>query len=279
MPPRRSALYVPGDKPRALEKARFLNADVLILDLEDAVAPEHKADAREHVRRVLREGFPPGREVLVRMNALGTPWGDDDLQMLLLAAPHGIVLPKAEDPREVRSLSLGVPLWLMIETPRAVLRLEELAAAPGAAGLILGTSDLVRDLRARHTPAREGLWFALSKAVTCARAFGLAVLDGVYLDFRDLEGFERACAQGRDFGFDGKTVIHPSQLPEANRAFAPSAAQVQRARDVLAAWEAARAEGQSVAVLSGQLVEHLHASEAREVLALAAEIAARDAAF
>ncbi|AFZ67940.1 HpcH/HpaI aldolase/citrate lyase family protein [Deinococcus peraridilitoris] len=275
MPLRRSALYVPGDKPRALEKARALNADLLILDLEDAVAPEYKVAAREQVREALRQGFPRDREVLVRLNALSTLWGDDDLQMLLGAAPHGIVLPKAEDPAEVRSLNLGIPLWLTIETPRGVLRLEELAAVRGVAGLVMGTSDLVRELRARHTPGREGLLFALSKTVTCARAFGLTVLDGVYLDFRDQEGFARACAQGRDLGFDGKTVIHPGQLETVNRVFAPSAGEVQRAREVLSAWQDARAEGKSVAVYAGQLIEQLHVSEAQEVLRLAAEVAAR----
>lgn len=274
MLPRRSALYVPGDRPRALDKARGLNADVLILDLEDAVAPEAKTAARDNVRAALQGGFP-GQEVLVRLNALSSPWGDDDLQMLLSAAPHGLVLPKAEDPGELRALSLGIPLWAMIETPRGVLRLPELAAVPGMAGLIMGTSDLVRALRARHTPGREAALYALSQAVTCARAFGLAALDGVFLDLHDAAGFERACAQGRDLGFDGKTLIHPDQIGGANRAFSPSAAEVQRARDLLSAWEAARAGGHSVALLGGVLVEHLHASEARELLELAAEVAAR----
>ncbi|WP_245588570.1 HpcH/HpaI aldolase/citrate lyase family protein, partial [Deinococcus pimensis] len=149
MKPRRSVLFVPGDHARALEKARALPADVLILDLEDAVAPEHKATAREAVREALSRGFP-SHEVAVRINALSTPWGDDDLQMLLSAAPHAIVLPKAESPQEVASLSLGIPLWLMVETPLGVLRLPELAAARGVGALVAGTSDLVRDLRARH---------------------------------------------------------------------------------------------------------------------------------
>ena len=272
----RSALYVPGDNRRALEKARGLGADLLILDLEDAVAPDHKAAARENVRAALSAGFPDQR-VLVRVNATSTPWGNEDLEMLDGMGVQGVVLPKAEVPAEVWAIAEEMPVWAMVETPLGVLHLEELAAIPGVAGLIMGTSDLVRDLRARHTPGREGLHYALSKAVTCARAYGLSVLDGVSLDFHDEDAFERACRQGRDFGFDGKTVIHPRQVPPANRVFAPSPEDVQRARDVLAVWEAARAQGKSVAVHEGQLVEHLHASEARRLLQFAQEAAARDA--
>jgi len=274
--PRRSALYVPGDKPRALEKARSLDADVLILDLEDAVAAEHKSAARANVRAALQEGFP-AHEVLVRVNALRSPWGDNDLQMLLAVGPDGIVLPKAEDPREVRSVSLGVPLWLTIETPRGVLNVEKLAEQPGVRGVIMGTSDLTRDLRARHTPDRAPLLYALSKTVTVARAHGLAALDGVFLNIEDDDGFGRSCQQGRELGFDGKTVIHPRQVSLANRAFAPGEADVERARGVLSAWEAARAEGKSVTVYRGELVEELHVAEARALLRLHEIIAARSA--
>lgn len=258
---------MPGDRPRALEKARALPADVLILDLEDAVAPEHKLAAREHVLAALRAGFPR-HEVAVRINALTTPWGLDDHQALLLALPDAIVLPKAESPEAVRELTLGADLWLTIETPLGVLRAPDLAAVPGVAAMIAGTSDLTRELRARHTPDRAPLLPALSAIVLAARAHGRAALDGVHLNLSDTAGLQSACRQGRDLGFDGKTLIHPDQIGAANAAFGPSDAEVRAARELLAAWNAGRAGGRSVITHGGRLVEELHADEARELLEL-----------
>lgn len=264
---RRSALYVPGDNLRALEKARTLPADVLILDLEDSVAPEHKLQARTNVLSALRAGFPL-HEVAVRINSFSTEWGDADYQALLMAAPGAIVLPKVEEPGEVRSLALGIPLWLSIETPLGVLRAPDLAAQSGAEALIAGTSDLTRALRARPTADRAPLLYSLSAIVTAARAYGLTALDGVPLDLHDPQGLERSCQQGRDLGFDGRTLIHPAQIAAANQAYGVSDAEAAEARDLLAAWETARAEGRSVALHAGRLVEELHAREARDLLAL-----------
>lgn len=265
----RSALYVPADNTRALQKARTLAPDVLILDLEDGVAPEHKTRARDNVRAALAE--LSGR-VVVRMNGLDTPWGDDDLQLLLDLGPHAIMLPKAEKVEDVRSVSVSVPVWLTIETPLGVLRAEELARERGVACLVMGTSDLVADLRAQSTRSREALLYALSRVVLIARAYGKVVLDGVYLDVKDAEGFEAQCRQGRALGFDGKTLIHPSQIEACHRVFGPSEDDVRRARELIAVWEEARAAGKSVAVLRGQLVENLHAAEAREILRIAEEL-------
>ncbi|PYE51144.1 HpcH/HpaI aldolase/citrate lyase family protein [Deinococcus yavapaiensis] len=266
----RSALYVPADNTRALEKARILTPDVLILDLEDGVAPEHKTRARENVREALASLH--GRRVVVRMNGLDTPWGDDDLQLLLELGPHAIMLPKAEKVEDVRSLSVSVPVWLTIETPLGVLRAEELARERGVACLVMGTSDLVTDLRAKAAPNREALLYALSHVVLVARAYGRVVLDGVSLDVQDMQGFEAQCQQGRALGFDGKTLIHPSQIEPCHRVFGPTEDDVGRAHELLAVWKEARAGGKSVAVLHGRLVENLHAAEAREVLRLAEEL-------
>ncbi|MBB6098349.1 citrate lyase subunit beta/citryl-CoA lyase [Deinobacterium chartae] len=265
--PRRSVLYLPASNARALEKARELEADALIIDLEDAVAPEAKPRAREMATEAIRAGYP-GKEVALRVNAADTPWGDADLEAAYRCGPDAIVLPKVETAQEVREVALGIPLWAMIETPRGVLAAHEIAAAPGVAALVMGTSDLVRDLRARPVPGRENLLYALSRVVTCARAHGLEALDGVHLDLEDAEGFERACVQGRDLGFGGKTLIHPRQIETANRVFGVSPEEVAWARRVLEAYRAARAEGKGVAVLDGRLIENLHAAEAERLLEL-----------
>jgi len=257
-------LYVPGDKPRALEKARTLGADAVILDLEDAVAPEHKDAARENVKAALRTRWPG--PVFVRVNGQGTPWEHADREMALLAGVDGLVLPKVEEAATVRALHLRVPLWPMIETPLGVLRAPEIAAVPGVAGLIVGANDLARALHTRPHPERGPLLHALSEVVLAARAYGKVPLDAVYNDVRDPEGFGRECEQGRTLGFAGKTVIHPSQVEAANRVFGVTAAEAQEARALLAAWEEARALGQSVATYRGALVEQMHADEAREVL-------------
>lgn len=264
--PLRSVLYVPGDKPRAIEKARTLGTDAVILDLEDAVAPEHKDMARENVRAALGWHWPV--PVLVRGNGLGTPWEHADREMSLTAGAAGLVLPKVEDPRTAYDLSLGLPLWPMIETPPGVLRAAEIAAVPGVAGLLVGANDLARALRTRPHPERLPLLHALSAVVLAARAHGKLPLDAVYNDVRDPEGFARECAQGRALGFAGKTVIHPGQIAPANAAYGVTGEEADEARALLAAWEQARQDGKSVTTHRGALVEQMHVDEAREVLAL-----------
>lgn len=264
--PLRSVLYVPGDKPRAIEKARTLHADAVILDLEDAVAPEHKEAARENVRAALAWRWPG--PLFVRVNGLGTPWEHDDREMALLGGVDGIVLPKAEDPAVLAGLHLRVPLWPMIETPLGVLRAPEIAAVPGVAGMIVGANDLTRALRTRPAPGRLPLLHALSAVVLAARAHGKIPLDAVYNDVRDPEGFSHECEQGRTLGFTGKTVIHPDQIGIANTTFGVTDEEAEQARALLSVWEQARTEGKSVATHRGALIEQMHADEAQEVLDL-----------
>lgn len=282
--PRRSALYVPGSNPRALEKAPGLGADVIIVDLEDAVAPAAKEEARAAAVAAIRRGLGPA-EVVLRVNGAATPWGAADLAAAAGCGADAVLLPKVEGPGELRDaeaalLAAGAPpglaLWAMIETPRGVLRVAEIAAAtPRLACLVAGTSDLVKDLRARHTPGRAEVLPALSLIVLAARAHGLAALDGVHLDLADDEGLARSAGQGRDLGFDGKTLIHPRTVAAANRAFAPAEEELAAARRVIEAHAAAEAAGRGVVVVDGRLVEALHVAEAHRVVALAAAIAAR----
>ncbi|WP_175213430.1 HpcH/HpaI aldolase/citrate lyase family protein [Achromobacter aegrifaciens] len=281
--PRRSVLYMPGANPRALDKARSLDADVLILDLEDAVAPDAKAQAREQVAAALRAGGYGRRECVVRINALDTAWGLDDVRAIAQAGADAVLLPKVQSAAELDALAraldaagapASLPLWAMAETPLGFLRLDAIASGHARlAAIVVGTSDLVKDLHARHTPSREETLLARSMAVMAARAHGLAALDGVHLDLHDDTGLEAACKQGRDQGFDGKTLIHPRQIAAANAAFAPSAEELAAARKRLDAWRAAQAAGLGVAVVDGALVENLHAREAKRVLALAEAIA------
>ena len=281
--PRRSALYMPGSNARALQKARELSADVLIFDLEDAVAPERKAEAREQVCAALAAGGYGRRELLVRANALDTPCGEDDLRALAGAGADGVVLSKVSSPADVlhgaRILGeCGAPdslgLWIMAETARCILDIDAIAgASPRLAGILLGTSDLARELRVRHTPDRLGFLATLNLCVLAARAHGLDVLDGVHLDLADDAGFLRVCEQGRDLGFDGKTLIHPRQLEVANAVFAPAPAELARAREIIAAWREANARGSGVVVLGGRLVENLHVAEAECLLAVAEAVA------
>lgn len=280
--PRRSVLYMPGSNARALDKARALDADALILDLEDAVAPDAKAQARAQVAAALREGGYGRRECIVRVNALDTPWGLDDVRAIAQAGADAVLLPKVESPPQLAALAQALdaagapadlPLWAMAETPLGFLRLDAIAGGHARlAAIVVGTSDLVKDLHARHTPSRDETLLARSLAVMAARAHGLAVLDGVHLDLNDDAGLQDACRQGRDQGFDGKTLIHPRQIATANAAFAPTPEELDMARQRLDAWKAAQAEGKGVAVVDGALVENLHASEAERVLALAAAI-------
>ncbi len=282
--PRRSALYVPAANARALEKIPGIDADVVLVDLEDAVAPAAKEGARSTALAAIRRGL--GRaEVVLRVNGAGTPWGAADLAAAATSGADAVLLPKVEGAESVREaermlVAAGAPaslaLWAMIETPAGVLRAAEVAAAtPRLACLVAGTSDLVKDLRARHTPGRMEVLVSLSLVVLAARASGLAALDGVHLDLSDDAGFEAACRQGRDLGFDGKTLIHPRTVDAANAAFTPSEEEMERARRIIEAHAVAEAEGKGVVVVDGRLVESLHVAEARRVVALSAAIAAR----
>ncbi len=274
--PRRSVLYMPSSNERALEKAKTLPVDGLILDLEDAVGPDDKPQARENACAAAASGEYGHREVTIRVNGLGTEWHDADLEAACAAGPDGIVVPKVGSAQEVRDLVAamerhGAPdhtrLWAMVETPGAVLDAREIASASDRlAVLVLGTNDLVKELQARFVPGRAPLLTALSTVLLAARAAGVAVLDGVFNDVKDAEGFEAECRQGRDLGFDGKTLIHPGQVDPCNAVFAPSAVEVEDARGLLDAWEAGA--GRGVVTYRGRMVENLHVEVARRVLAV-----------
>lgn len=287
--PRRSVLYMPGSRARALEKARELPADALILDLEDAVPPEEKQTARGLVVEALKSGGYGGRELIVRVNGLDTPWGVADIAAAAAAGPDAILVPKLENPATVgavaallRAAPERTAIWAMIETPRGVLNAGAIAAAhPRLGGLVLGTNDLAKELRAAHVPGREPLLPALGIALLAARAEGLACLDGVCNAFRDREALRAECEQGKAMGFDGKTLIHPDQIEVANEVFGPSDEALEEARAQLAAWDATVAKGGGVAVVNGRIVENLHVETARRLLAeaeairrLAADLAA-----
>ena len=281
--PRRSALYLPGSNRRALEKARALPADVLVFDLEDAVAPAAKEAARESVVASLAAGGFGRRERVLRVNGAGTPWAAGDLAAAARSGADAVLLPKVESAEAVRDAVRvleaggapeGLGLWCMIETPRGVLAAPDIACASSRlACLVMGTSDLVKDLCARHTPGRTEVATSLGLVLLAARAHGLAALDGVHLDLDDATGFEAACRQGRDLGFDGKTLIHPRTLEGANRIFAPDEGELAEARRIVAAHAEAEAAGLGVTVVDGRLVERLHVEAARRRLALAEAIA------
>lgn len=280
--PRRSVLYMPGSNARALEKARDLPADALVLDLEDAVAPDQKAAAREQVLAAVAAGGYGDRELVVRVNGFDTRWGRDDIVCFANAPIAALCLPKVESAEEVNAVvqllkqeNSSLKLWLMAETPRGILNIDEICGANNRIEvLVMGTSDLAKELRVPHTPDRLGLQTSLQLCVLAARAHGLDILDGVYLDINDTAGFAVACDQGVTLGFDGKTLIHPAQIDKANEAFAPDAATVDRARRILDAWRAAESEGKAVAVVDGKLVENLHVAEAERHLAIAEVIKA-----
>ena len=279
---RRSLLYMPGSNPRALEKARSLSADGLIIDLEDAVAADAKAGARAIDAAALSAGGDGSRELVLRVNPLDTPWGHADLAAAATMPIDAVLLPKVESPDRVRlTLSLldalgapeGLALWCMIETPLGVLAAREIAAAsPRLGAFVLGTSDLTKELHAMATRDRLPLITALGLVMLAARAYRLAILDGVHLDLNDEEGFALACRQGRELGFDGKTLIHPKQIEPANLAYAPSAEEIEYARRVGAAHAEAVAAGKGVVLVDGKLIEGLHVENARRLLALAEEI-------
>jgi citrate lyase subunit beta/citryl-CoA lyase len=282
--PRRSLLFMPGANPRALEKARELPADGLIFDLEDAVAPDAKETAREAVAAALAQGGYGKRELVLRVNALDTEWGEDDLRAAASMPLDAVLLPKVESAERVRETVArldragappGLVVWCMIETPRGVLAAAEIAGASSrVAALVMGTSDLTKDLRAYDTPGREPLLTSLGLVLLAARAYGLAALDGVHLDLADEAGFAAFCAQGRALGFDGKTLIHPKQIAPANAAFAPSMEEIAQARKIIAAHAAALTAGKGIVVVDGRLIENLHVKAARDTVALAEAIAA-----
>jgi citrate lyase subunit beta/citryl-CoA lyase len=282
--PRRSALYMPGSNARAIEKARSLPADTIILDLEDSVAPDQKAAAREQVCAAVRAGGFGTREVVIRTNGMETEWGRADLAAALRAGPDAILLPKVSTPDDIMRIArdlnaVGAPvhtrLWAMIETPLGILNIDAIArtAADPASRLavfVMGTNDLAKETRARLTPGRAPMIAWLSRSIVAARAYGIDVLDGVWNQIADMEGLRAECEQGRDLGMDGKSVIHPNQIPVANEIFAPSAAEVAWARQVIAAFDLPENAAKGAISLDGKMVELLHADMARRTLAIAA---------
>jgi citrate lyase subunit beta/citryl-CoA lyase len=283
--PRRSVLYMPGANERALEKAKGLPADALILDLEDAVAPDAKVEARQRVRDAAASGDYGHREVTIRANGIGTQWHDDDVAAIATSGADAIVIPKVDTAEDVEQVvaaleAAGAPddlaVWAMIETPTAIWNAREIATAHDRlTAFVLGTNDLVKELQAEFVPGRQPLLASLSMAVLGARAAGVVVLDGVFNDLDDADGFEAECRQGRQLGMDGKTLIHPKQLEPCNRVFAPSDDEVADAREVIAAFEEATAAGRGVATVKGRLIENLHVEQARRVVAQADAIRAR----
>ncbi len=286
--PRRSALYIPGSNVRALEKARGLATDMIILDLEDAVAPDAKLLARQNIATALATGgYGPGygqRDILIRINALDTPWGHDDLACAVQSGAHGIVAPKVTCAEDIQGLHTALDaagaqpdfmLWAMIETPAAILTLPQIAACGTTtclSGFILGLNDLAKEMHAQMDSGRTAFLPAITQAVMAARAYGLFILDSVYNNFQDAEGLERECAQGRLLGCDGKSLIHPAQIDTANRIFAPTPAQIEEARAIVAAFNQPENAGKGAINLNGNMVELLHRKAAVQLLALQAYI-------
>jgi citrate lyase subunit beta/citryl-CoA lyase len=278
--PRRSVLYMPGSNARAMEKAQSLPADALILDLEDAVAPDAKIAARGLVCEAVKARGFGKREVIVRINALSTAWGQEDLAAAADAKPDAILVPKVsrgKDLSDVEALlsPADIAVWAMIETPLALFNLADISDAGGRLScLVMGTNDLIKEFRGQHTQDRQNLAAALSLCVAAARAFGLCVLDGVYNDINSTDAFYATCCQGRAFGFDGKTLIHPSQIEPCNAVFAPAPEEVEAARRIIAAFEKPENRDKGAIALDGRMVERLHAEIARRTVALADAIAA-----
>jgi citrate lyase beta subunit len=275
--PRRSVLYLPASNPRALGKAASLPADVLILDLEDAVAPERKADARAAAVAAADVGALRPREIAIRVNGLSTPHAAADLRAVAASAADVVVVPKVEGPADAAAAVAAVggkPVWVLIETPRAIQTVDAIADVAGIEGLVAGFADLAKDLHLRPGSAREPLFHAMSRIVTAARASGILAFDGVFIDLDNPAGLEAETRQALAFGFDGKTCIHPSQLAVVNHIFSPTAEEVADARALIAAHEAAEAEGRNVATHRGKMVEILHVAEARRLLAVARAIEA-----
>jgi citrate lyase subunit beta/citryl-CoA lyase len=273
---------MPGANPRAMEKAQSLDCDTIIFDLEDAVAASAKSEARSQVRAALTHNAYGHRELVVRCNGLDTPWGWDDLRCFADASIGALLFPKIESAAQIAEIKdamashgSSLPLWIMIETPTAVLDLQHFAADPQVTALVMGTSDLVKELRAQHTSSRDNLAYALQHCVLVARHLGKEIFDGVHLDFRNLNSLREACEVGRAMGFDGKTLIHPDQVPVANDVFGYSDDEVAKAQALLSAWHNAVRQGKGVAELDGQLIENLHAEEAERVVTFAQALGRR----
>jgi citrate lyase subunit beta / citryl-CoA lyase len=289
--PRRSVLYMPGSNARALEKARDLPADGLILDLEDAVAPEAKAMARGAIKKAVEKGFGD-REVLVRINGLDTRWWVDDLHAVAECRPDAVLVPKISDPHQLQDLAARIVdmgtdphirVWAMMETPLAMLNVAAIAAAAHDSetrltGFVMGTNDLAKDTRARIVPGRAPMLPWLMSCVAAARAYGLDILDGVYNDLGNAEGFAAECRQARDLGFDGKTLIHPRQIEACNAAFSPAPEEVEAARKIIAAFDLPENRDKGVIQIEGRMVERLHAEMARRTVEIADAIAQRQPA-
>ena len=290
--PRRSVLYMPGSNARALEKARQLPADGFILDLEDAVALDAKGMARDLVRKTLQMGGFGDREVLVRINGLDTRWWVDDLHAIADGRPDAVLVPKISDPHQLQDLAARIVdmgtdphirVWAMLETPLAMINVREIAAAAldsetRLSGFVMGTNDLAKDTRAHIVPGRLPMLSWLMNCLAAARAFGLDILDGVYNDLSNAEGFAEECRQARDFGFDGKTLIHPKQIDACNGAFSPAPEEVEAARKIIAAFDLPENQGKGVIQVEGRMVERLHAEMARRTVEIADLIAEREQA-
>ncbi len=281
--PRRSVLYMPAANERALEKAKAIPADALIFDLEDAVAPDAKAEARERACAMFAGGGYGNREITIRANGIGTPWHDDDLAAIAAAGPDGIVIPKVNSAEQVRAIEAAVErhgapdrtkIWAMLETPVAMLHAEEICgASERLAVLVMGTNDLAKEIHAKRVPDRSPLMGGLYLSLLAARATDKVILDGVFNDIKDEAGFAAECAQGRAMGFDGKTLIHPSQVDGCNAAFSPEDDEIDLAVRIISAFEEAERDGRGVVTVDGRMIENLHVDEARRVLAIRDAIA------
>ncbi len=277
--PYRSVLYIPGSKERALDKARGLPVDAIIFDLEDAVAPAEKPAARETLTAALGVGGYGSRTRIVRINGLDTEWGEADAKAADAMDCDAVLLPKVEDPAQLDALAklTDKPLWAMMETPKGMLNAQAIGAHPRLAGMVMGTNDLAKELNSRFRADRLPMLTSLQLCLLAAKASGCVIVDGVYNAFKDDEGLRAECDQGRDMGFDGKTLIHPAQVETANAAFAPTEGEIELARRQITAYEEAEAAGQGVAVVDGKIVENLHVFTAKSVLAKADAIAAMGA--
>lgn len=281
--PRRSVLYMPGSNTRAMEKAKTIAADAIILDLEDAVSPDAKATARQQIVDALAGGGYGKREMIVRINGLDTPWGADDMTAIAKSGADAILVPKINDAATVQGLvaamdKAGAPatmaLWCMMETPIGILNAQSIGAASDRVAVwVMGTNDIAKDTGAHHTPMRLPMVTALGICMLAARAYGIQILDGVYNDIKDEDGFRDICQQGLEMGFDGKTLIHPSQVAPCNDVFSPTEAQLEMAARIVAGFEEAQREGKGVVTVDGRMIENLHVEQAKKQLALAAAVA------
>ena len=278
----RSILYMPGINQKAMDKALNLDCDAVVLDLEDAVEVSKKEDSRQLVIRQIENNDYGPRVVVVRVNDLGTKWGEQDVASVANLPIQAILVPKVSEIRDIsrvvdllNRLGSELPIWIMVETPLAIININELARQPRVTALVMGTSDLVVDLCAEHLEERQNISYALQRSIIAARAFGKKILDGVHLDFRDLDSLRNVCRLGKSMGFDGKTLIHPDQIPVANDAFSPSEAELDKAKRVIGAWRSAQTRGSGVVEVDGTLVESLHVEEAKRLISFFSEISER----